>query len=157
MVRLHVTSFIGNDCDYRYNLYFFFFLKLYFKLIPNAVLLTFYFSLIIIFYRYVPKRFLPKMFDYRRDVPEEMKNDGDLELGNEDLPTCAICFMTVDTMTEQYQDRTYMLTPCNHLYHAECLTTWFVSGHLNCPVCRSSCPPEGRRDVLDGEMVVPAG
>ncbi|XP_008792322.2 E3 ubiquitin-protein ligase RNF181-like [Phoenix dactylifera] len=28
-----------------------------------------------------------------------------------------------------------MMTPCNHMFHPECLVPW-VKGHGNCPVCR---------------------
>ena len=109
---------------------------------------------------WVPSRFLPEIFDYRRDVPAEMI--ADVEQGAE-APTCAICMMQVDTTDvgeenegsltsrendrERWQERRrnkrhYMLTPCNHLYHDACLMQWFESGSLTCPVCRASCPPE---------------
>ena len=103
---------------------------------------------------YISKKFLPKIFDYRRELPMNMLSD--LENGNSDA-ICAICMMTVDTTSssntldgsssssgkkKQRGTRNYMLTPCNHLYHDKCLTQWFESGSMTCPVCRSSCPPE---------------
>ncbi len=59
--------------------------------------------------------------------------------GAEGGDVCAVCMSPVDTLTRPPR---YMLTPCNHLFHDECLTQWFESGGLSCPVCRASCPPE---------------
>ncbi|GMM47876.1 ubiquitin-protein ligase [Pichia kluyveri] len=36
--------------------------------------------------------------------------------------------------------RKYMVTPCNHIFHTECLEQWMVY-KLQCPVCRNSLPP----------------
>ncbi|KAI9827752.1 MAG: hypothetical protein M1832_004241 [Thelocarpon impressellum] len=36
--------------------------------------------------------------------------------------------------------RSYMVTPCHHLYHSHCLEGW-LRYRLQCPVCRSPCPP----------------
>ena len=36
--------------------------------------------------------------------------------------------------------RYYMVTPCHHIYHSECLEGW-LRYRLQCPVCRSPCPP----------------
>lgn len=33
----------------------------------------------------------------------------------------------------------YMKTPCNHLFHIQCLTRWMQS-KLVCPYCRSTLP-----------------
>lgn len=42
---------------------------------------------------------------------------------------CAICM-------EVYQTKdTLLILPCNHLYHKECIQTWFNKSHL-CPYCR---------------------
>jgi len=103
---------------------------------------------------YVAKSLLPVTFNYRRDVPFSMKrNGGDIEESGEERPTCAICFMPVDTEELVEEKREYMLTPCNHLYHDVCLLTWFDSGSLTCPVCRTTCPAERNRSrgEADGE------
>lgn len=34
----------------------------------------------------------------------------------------------------------YMITPCHHIFHSECLEDW-MKYKLQCPVCRSSLPP----------------
>ena len=103
---------------------------------------------------YVAKSLLPVTFNYRRDVPFSIKrNGGDIEESGEERLTCAICFMPVDTEELVEEKREYMLTPCNHLYHDVCLLTWFDSGSLTCPVCRTTCPAERNRSrrEADGE------
>ena len=34
----------------------------------------------------------------------------------------------------------YMITPCQHIFHADCLESW-MKYKLQCPVCRTSLPP----------------
>lgn len=34
----------------------------------------------------------------------------------------------------------YMVTPCHHIFHVECLESW-MKYKLQCPVCRTSLPP----------------
>ncbi|ODV85925.1 hypothetical protein CANARDRAFT_27994 [[Candida] arabinofermentans NRRL YB-2248] len=36
--------------------------------------------------------------------------------------------------------RAYMVTPCRHIFHTECLENW-MKYKLQCPVCRNSLPP----------------
>jgi transmembrane E3 ubiquitin-protein ligase len=36
--------------------------------------------------------------------------------------------------------RTYMVTPCRHIFHSECLEGW-MRLRLVCPICRESLPP----------------
>lgn len=36
--------------------------------------------------------------------------------------------------------RTYMVTPCRHIFHSECLEGW-MRHRLVCPICRESLPP----------------
>ncbi|KAJ1901462.1 hypothetical protein LPJ66_000744 [Kickxella alabastrina] len=52
---------------------------------------------------------------------------------------CAICIESVDVTTAT--DRTqYMVTPCHHVYHTDCLVPW-MNTKLECPVCRAPLPP----------------
>ncbi|KAL4875359.1 hypothetical protein BJY04DRAFT_165509 [Aspergillus karnatakaensis] len=36
--------------------------------------------------------------------------------------------------------RTYMVTPCRHIFHSPCLESW-MKLRLQCPICRESVPP----------------
>ena len=48
---------------------------------------------------------------------------------------CVICCSPVDV-----QDRSsYMLTPCEHIFHRSCLTTW-MDVKMECPTCRGNLP-----------------
>lgn len=48
---------------------------------------------------------------------------------DEDGKNCAICL-------EEFEPRQMvMLTPCNHMFHEECIVPW-VKSHGQCPVCR---------------------
>ena len=58
--------------------------------------------------------------------------DGDRVLGAID---CVICMTEVAVAT-----RDYMVTPCNHLFHEECLQQW-MNVKLECPTCRAALPP----------------
>ena len=37
------------------------------------------------------------------------------------------------------QRKKYMITPCKHLFHSECLEIWMELKNI-CPVCRSEIP-----------------
>lgn len=50
--------------------------------------------------------------------------------------TCAICMCEVDFPVAGAE---YMVTPCNHLFHKECLAQW-LNQKLECPVCRHMLP-----------------
>jgi transmembrane E3 ubiquitin-protein ligase len=48
---------------------------------------------------------------------------------------CSICYDDIDV-----RDRNqYMLAPCNHLFHAECLKQW-MGVKMECPICRTELP-----------------
>ena len=49
-------------------------------------------------------------------------------------PLCAICL-------ESLASRKTRRTPCDHEFHADCLTSWFVTDkdRMSCPNCRLSC------------------
>lgn len=62
---------------------------------------------------------------------------------------CAICMNEVqipihksnlDQATTFLQRRHYMVTPCHHIFHTNCLEAW-MKYKLQCPVCRNSLPP----------------
>ena len=39
-----------------------------------------------------------------------------------------------------YAKTDYMLTPCNHLFHSNCLESW-LANKSECPYCRQEIPP----------------
>ena len=69
---------------------------------------------------------------------------------------CAICMNEIDvpvllkaepggiigrgTGATWLEQRNYMVTPCRHIFHADCLEGW-MNLRLVCPVCRESLPP----------------
>ena len=46
--------------------------------------------------------------------------------------TCSIC------LANFILDETVCNTPCNHLFHPQCITTWFQK-KKTCPLCRTNC------------------
>jgi len=72
----------------------------------------------------VPKRFLPEKYDYNRKIPDQLRDED-----------CVICMQPVTGV-----DIEHMLTPCNHLYHKDCLLQW-THQKLECPTCRTQLPP----------------
>ncbi|KAL5002599.1 hypothetical protein BDV10DRAFT_104685 [Aspergillus recurvatus] len=45
-----------------------------------------------------------------------------------------------DGATSLLTRRTYMVTPCRHIFHSACLESW-MKLRLQCPICRESIPP----------------
>lgn len=45
-----------------------------------------------------------------------------------------------DGATSILTRRTYMVTPCKHIFHSACLESW-MKLRLQCPICRESIPP----------------
>lgn len=99
---------------------------------------------------FIPSRFLPRRYDYGRPVPDELRppprapgaprdlENGDGGTGSDGegngWPECVVCYANVDPEAEAY-----MITPCNHLFHAECLSRW-LDVKLECPLCRATLP-----------------
>jgi len=48
---------------------------------------------------------------------------------------CSICYDTIDIRKRH----DYMLAPCNHLFHRECLVQW-MDVKMECPICRTELP-----------------
>ncbi|TPX58388.1 hypothetical protein CcCBS67573_g09171 [Chytriomyces confervae] len=87
----------------------------------------------------IPEKLYPKRYDYHRATRFEK---GSKPQGSE----CAICFSEIFTNNTLGNDRNrdvarYMLTPCDHVFHTDCLERW-MDIKLECPVCRESLPPQ---------------
>lgn len=74
---------------------------------------------------FIPKAFLPPQYDYRKPIPEEALEDGEC--------SCVIC---MNPVAQEHA----MTTPCNHVYHDQCLMRW-LEERMICPTCRKVLPP----------------
>jgi hypothetical protein len=83
----------------------------------------------------IPARFLPEKYQYSRPLPRSILEQAEPEAGGE--VECVICYMGIEV---RGQRNSYMLTPCDHLFHPACLERW-MEQKLECPVCRSVLPP----------------
>lgn len=48
---------------------------------------------------------------------------------------CVICYNSIDVQNR----RGYMLAPCDHIYHRDCLVQW-MEVKMECPICRTELP-----------------
>jgi Ring finger domain len=48
---------------------------------------------------------------------------------------CVICYNSIDV----HNRRGYMLAPCDHIFHKDCLMEW-MNVKMECPVCRTELP-----------------
>lgn len=83
----------------------------------------------------VPKKYRPVTYSYFRSESEESY----LEVSEN---ICTICMtglnLAVNTEPVHNFSKT-MHTPCNHLFHQDCLTRW-MEIKLECPTCRTCIP-----------------
>ncbi|ORX62922.1 hypothetical protein DM01DRAFT_1297822 [Hesseltinella vesiculosa] len=94
---------------------------------------------------FVPEKYLPQTYNYHPLVPPEDEETSHEHSHHLQPRDCAICMLPVDTsgavptglhVLGRIQ---YMMTPCHHLFHTECLEKW-MKIKLECPVCRSYLP-----------------
>ena len=113
---------------------------------------------------FVKDSWFPPAYDYHPLLQEDDVEAGGMSIGllasaseakDKDEKTrkvfdCAICMNEIDvpvlSKSEPVRGTTwlerlnYMVTPCRHIFHAECLEGW-MNLRLVCPVCRESLPP----------------
>lgn len=65
------------------------------------------------------------------DGAESMSED----TGEECTLDCVICYNEIDVT----DNKGYMLAPCDHIFHRECLEQW-MDVKMECPICRTSLP-----------------
>ncbi|EPX75199.1 ubiquitin-protein ligase E3 [Schizosaccharomyces octosporus yFS286] len=94
---------------------------------------------------FLPKKLFPSSstYDYHPIIQA-----GDLEAFMQDANVCPICIQPIELVSSgstlnpasRIVRRNYMLTPCHHLFHRQCLLQWMESRSI-CPVCRCHLPP----------------
>ncbi|QPG73950.1 hypothetical protein FOA43_001265 [Brettanomyces nanus] len=119
---------------------------------------------------FLPERYLPKTYKYHPLLTKgDLENGYNFEsFVDSDQPPgstlkckldCTICMQSLEIPvidntvenTELHESmasnarnlmatRAYMVTPCRHIFHTECLEGW-MRYKLQCPVCRNSLPP----------------
>ena len=72
-----------------------------------------------------------KKLKYDRVV--DNSNDEEESVG--EVVDCVICVCEVD----QSRPALYMLTPCDHIFHTQCLEQW-MQVKMECPTCRTQLP-----------------
>jgi transmembrane E3 ubiquitin-protein ligase len=114
----------------------------------------------------IPPAWCPPAYDYH---PMLHESDSDVEAGAMSIGLlasasegkdkddkarkvfdCAICMNEIDVPVVKageagrgsawLEQRKYMVTPCRHIFHTECLEGW-MNLRLVCPVCREALPP----------------
>lgn len=100
----------------------------------------------------LPQALQPPKYDYHRPVSRAILDN---------TPECVICMLPLTDPSPYARDSNagrgpavapqqleagqaldparYMLTPCNHLFHTECLTQW-MDEKMECPTCRGALP-----------------
>lgn len=109
---------------------------------------------------WVNEKWLPKAYNYQpvltlkdleagfvSDILEGIKLESENNGIVETSCTCPICMNTLplpvvvkDEARKNVNSKGYMITPCHHIFHTECLENW-MKYKLQCPVCRHSLPP----------------
>ncbi|KAF2838304.1 hypothetical protein M501DRAFT_956698 [Patellaria atrata CBS 101060] len=117
----------------------------------------------------IPSTWLPQAYDYHPVLKDDME-DGNMPIGVKTAdpqspetaksPTdsgkrnfdCAICMQNLEVLVVETGEeesaarvgllarRAYMVTPCRHIFHTNCLEGW-MRYRLQCPVCRETLPP----------------
>ncbi|KAG7728034.1 hypothetical protein KL933_002160 [Ogataea haglerorum] len=111
---------------------------------------------------FLPDKYLPKTYDYHPVLSfDDLENSFNVD--HEVVDTshshsrckidCTICMNSFEVPVlhsgHDKEDnssiglmarRSYMVTPCRHIFHTECLENW-MKYKLQCPVCRNSLPP----------------
>jgi transmembrane E3 ubiquitin-protein ligase len=85
---------------------------------------------------FLPKGARPQKYNYFLPLPPMQDGDGEQR-------ECVICMSQI---YDQY--KTYMVTPCGHVFHTRCLVRW-MEVKLECPTCRAALPEVDDDDLKD--------
>ena len=155
-ICLYIKGFKNNIFGYRPN-----YLKVF--IVSSVIMIE---AIILFLQKFfgakfiIPKRFRKKAYNYYKNKNEINESDKELEcvicldkIGNlsvseeEKIKNIKgnIIFKTIIKNVEKFKNKnivkgTYMLTPCNHLFHTKCLESW-LNVKNQCPCCRQSIPP----------------
>ncbi|KAF8391194.1 hypothetical protein HHK36_023496 [Tetracentron sinense] len=91
-------------------------------------------------YNPLPKRKSRNWCLYYRDRVGN-RVDGKEEEKDEDSKSCAIC------LEDFFASQEVLVTPCNHMFHEECIVPW-VKSNGQCPVCRFQLCEQRREPAL---------
>ncbi|CAI5720737.1 unnamed protein product [Peronospora effusa] len=80
---------------------------------------------------FVPARFLPVKYNYERCIDLQQLV---LLKGGDSSIDCVICMVELEI-----EARDYMIAPCDHIFHRECLQGW-MQVKMECPTCRHALP-----------------
>ncbi|KAK6919685.1 Zinc finger, RING-type [Dillenia turbinata] len=94
-------------------------------------------------YTPTPKRITRRASLYYRDIKPISKEK---EAMDEDGKRCAVCLEDFEAREE------VMLTPCNHMFHEDCIVPW-VKSHGQCPVCRAPFCDNTRSSSMPNNVV----
>lgn len=93
---------------------------------------------------FLPKYTIPEGYSYHKGISSaDLLEHGSSPNYSID---CAICMNDVPVYvddipkTHKVDKESYMITPCSHIFHTQCLESW-MSYKLQCPVCRAPLPP----------------
>jgi len=98
----------------------------------------------------IPSKFLPERYDYHPILPiyndqeDEQEDANDASSSSTPLKgistsqQCAICYNNI-VENNKVNNKEYMITPCHHIFHTECLKHW-MNIKMECPVCRTELP-----------------
>lgn len=80
-----------------------------------------------------PRKSAPKRLSlyYREPGLGVLQNPNNANIVNDDGKRCAVCLEDFE------REESVMLTPCNHMFHQDCIVPW-VKSNGQCPVCRFS-------------------
>ncbi|EDO19362.1 hypothetical protein Kpol_1002p7 [Vanderwaltozyma polyspora DSM 70294] len=93
---------------------------------------------------FLPKLVIPEGYSYHKAM--SLQNLLEHGASSDHTVDCAICMSEVpvyvdDVPTTHKVDLdSFMITPCNHVFHTQCLENW-MGYKLQCPVCRAPLPP----------------
>lgn len=96
---------------------------------------------------FLPDKSIPESYSYFQSITLKFLNEhGDSKSKETYTTDCSICMSEIALYIEDVPQThavdkyTYMVTPCNHIFHTECLENW-MSYKLQCPVCRAPLHP----------------